>query len=166
MSFSPSKLHQRKSKSRSPQKVSSTSNNNATLTSGSEDLLPQPATTHHLVNPLVLPHIRRGQGTHGLVNYIPESLVVLPNRCLFTHVSTSLHHHHNTQQNTGLPTFSDHDHNLNEPHEDSLPPPDDPFADDSLNVFDRTRQFYITRHESETPEMREQRLQRRHRKRE
>jgi hypothetical protein len=155
MSFSSSKLHRNKSKS--PQKKPSAA--------VSDDTLPQSSKTRHLVDAIALPHTRRGQGMRGRASYLPESLLVLPNRRQYTHLPTATHDSRDTQQNASSSTYSNYQ-NPDEPSTDSLSLSDDPFADNDLHVPDRMHQVYITRYESETPEMRGERLQRQRQKKE
>lgn len=165
MSFSASKLHRRKSKSRSPQKkpvVPSVSAANDTIESGSGRPSDSSAKSY-LVDPLVLSQTRRGQGTHGLIKYTPEALVVLPNRHVFTHLPAQ-QHRLDTRQSTNLSTSSFQGGSPNPHTTDSLPLPDDPFVDDGEPVPDGMHQVHVTSHNDESLELQQQRQRHRQKK--
>lgn len=136
MSFSVSNLYQRKSKSKSPQKLSATastsaSNEDTSHKSGSGNSSALPA-QNYLVDPHILPQTCQGQQAHGFINHRPEALVVLPNCRVFTHLPVTQHHRAETWESANSSAHSLHDDNPGDT--------DDPFTDDNALAS----QIYVT----------------------
>lgn len=98
--------------------------------------------SHTLIESRLIPQQRRGYGTRGKVNYAREELLVLPNRQAFTQLPSHPHRPHHDTYNS--------------------PPPilDNSIISDSVPEVDHMDQIFVTTGETEPPEIRKQRQQR------
>ena len=98
MSFRSAKLRRRsKSSFKSPQSQNTTSTNSTPAQADNSTAL----TSHPLIEPWTIPTTRRGYGTLGQGIPTPETLLVLPNRRVFTQVPSHTHHSTHYQESLG-----------------------------------------------------------------